>query len=84
VCKRVFVSGRVQGVGYRDFARRAARKLGVHGYAVNLADGRVEVLVCGGAEAVDTLVERLRQGPPWSTVSGIEVEPAECGVVGFS
>jgi len=84
VCRRALVSGRVQGVGYRDFARRAARGLGVNGHALNLADGRVEVLACGAPQAMEALLGRLREGPRWSQVSGVEVQPAECGAQGFA
>jgi acylphosphatase len=79
----VFVGGRVQGVGYRAFARRAALELGVNGYAINLPDGRVEVLACGAPAAVDALVERLREGPRWSEVDTVEVQAAACGAQGF-
>jgi acylphosphatase len=83
MCKRVWVSGRVQGVGFRDFTHSAARALEVSGYAKNLADGRVEVLACGEADAVAQLIERLHQGPRWSTVNAVEVEDAECCLTGF-
>lgn len=83
MCKRAWVSGRVQGVGYRDFAHQAARELEVSGYAHNLADGRVEVLACGEADAVEQLIARLHQGPRWSAVSAVEVEDAECCLTGF-
>jgi acylphosphatase len=83
MCKRAFVSGRVQGVGYRAFARSTAQELGLNGHARNLPDGRVEVLACGASDAIDTLIEHLRQGPRWSSVSGVEVQPAECTGPGF-
>lgn len=83
MCKRAFVSGRVQGVGYRDFTCRAARALGVSGYAHNLADGRVEVLACGSPESVDALLIRLHEGPRWSQVTQVTVEDAACCEAGF-
>ena len=83
MCRRAFVSGSVQGVGYRAFARRAAAELGLDGYAQNLPDGRVEVLACGSAEAIEGLLLRLRAGPRWSKVTGVAVEPAECAGPGF-
>ena len=83
MCKRAVVSGTVQGVGYRAFARRAAEELGLGGYAHNLPDGRVEVLACGNAEALDALILRLNQGPRWSKVTAVVVEPAECAGPGF-
>ena len=84
MCRRALIGGRVQGVGFRDFARRAAIELGVSGHAVNLGDGRVEVLACGTEAALDALMARLRQGPRWSSVESIEVEAANCRGPGFS
>ena len=78
MCKRAFVSGKVQGVGYRDFTRRVARTLGLSGYAHNLPDGRVEVLACGALAAVSSLLEELHHGPRWSNVSEVVVQEAEC------
>ncbi|MDQ4095162.1 MAG: acylphosphatase [Actinomycetota bacterium] len=74
VAKRVLVSGRVQGVFFRDSCRREAERLGVSGAARNLADGRVEVLASGAEAAVDRLIEWCRQGPPHASVDSVEVE----------
>ncbi len=74
VAKRVLVSGRVQGVFFRDSCRREAERLGVSGAARNLADGRVEVLASGAEAAVDRLIEWCRQGPPYASVDSVEVE----------
>lgn len=86
VCKHCFVSGRVQGVFYRASAGRRARELGVTGYARNLEDGRVEVLACGEAVAVDALCEWLGRGPPTARVSEVVVRTVECTQIpsGFS
>jgi acylphosphatase len=73
VCKRAFVSGRVQGVFYRATAAREARSLGLAGYARNLADGRVEVLACGAEPSVDTFLRWLWVGSSASRVTGVEV-----------
>lgn len=70
------MGGRVQGVYYRATAARRARELGVHGYARNLADGRVEVLVCGEAEAVEMFVKWLWIGSSASKVTSVEVSDA--------
>ena len=75
-CLRGFVSGRVQGVGFRAFARREALKAGISGWAKNLPDGRVEVLLCGDDNAVQTVVAALRQGPPYGQVTAITLTPA--------
>jgi acylphosphatase len=78
VCKHCFVSGRVQGVFYRASAGERARALKVTGYAKNLPDGRVEVLVCGEPAAVDALCDWLWQGPPAAKVSEVVVRTVEC------
>jgi len=70
------VSGRVQGVWFRDSTRREAETLGITGHAINLDNGNVEVLAYGAAEALDTLGRWLRQGPPLAKVSGVEVTAA--------
>jgi acylphosphatase len=77
VARRWFISGRVQGVGYRYFAQRAANELGLTGYARNLDDGRVEVYAVGSAKKLDDLAGSLRQGPRWSDVRGVEEQEAE-------
>ena len=84
MCRRVMASGKVQGVGYRAFARRAAQELGISGYARNLADGRVEILACGENTALKRFIERLQQGPKWSRVEPLEVVSAACCAPGFS
>jgi acylphosphatase len=76
------VSGRVQGVYYRASTASQARRLGVTGYARNLADGRVEVLACGEPEAVDALCAWLWKGPPAARVSDVRVEDADCAAPG--
>lgn len=75
VALRVWVCGRVQGVGFRDFACRQARRLGVRGYVRNLADGRVEAYAEGPADRVQALVEALRRGPTAARVEGVDTEP---------
>lgn len=70
--KRYFVRGRVQGVGYRWFVERAAAELGLAGYVRNLDDGRVEVYAAGPAAKLSELAGRLRTGPRWSDVRGVE------------
>jgi acylphosphatase len=75
--RRFLISGRVQGVGFRAFAQRAAYEIGVTGWARNLEDGRVEVYAAGTAKQLDELEARLRQGPAWSEVRGFHTEDAE-------
>ena len=79
-CRLCTVSGRVQGVFFRASAREKALELGVTGYAANLPDGRVEVLVCGREEAVRAMADWLQEGPPMAQVSAVhcrEHEPEE-------
>ncbi|HET7306218.1 MAG TPA: acylphosphatase [Gammaproteobacteria bacterium] len=76
-CRRFTVSGRVQGVFFRASTRAEAERLGITGYAVNLANGCVEVLACGEAQALDELAAWLRHGPERAEVDGVEVEEVE-------
>ena len=68
---RFVVSGLVQGVGFRAYARRAAAELRLPGFARNLADGRVETAVEGPAEAVSAYELLLRQGPRYARVDEV-------------
>ncbi len=72
---RVIVSGVVQGVGFRAFTARKAQSLGLHGWVRNRHDGTVEAVVAGEDKAVDSMLERLKEGPQGSAVSGIDVRP---------
>lgn len=69
---KFLVSGEVQGVGFRWFVARHSRRLGLHGHARNLHDGRVEVVVCGEKERVDELEALLGVGPAHAQVSQVE------------
>jgi len=68
------VAGRVQGVFFRANTREQAQRLGLTGYARNMADGRVQVLACGAPEAVARLKDWLRSGPPSARVTGVACE----------
>ncbi len=84
LCRRCWVSGRVQGVFFRYSTRVRAEELGVRGYAINLPDGRVEVLACGEPAAVEALCAWLWQGPPAAEVTDVHCEEAEpVSVTGF-
>jgi acylphosphatase len=74
--RRWFVRGRVQGVGYRYFAQRAADSLGLSGYARNLDDGRVEVYAVGPEKKLSELAGLLHKGPRWADVHGVNEEEA--------
>ena len=79
IARRCHVSGRVQGVFFRASTRQRARELGVTGYARNLPDGRVEVLACGSADAVEALCRWLWQGPPSARVTAVDVSAVSPG-----
>jgi len=72
VARRFFISGDVQGVGFRFFAQRAAARHQVVGFVKNLADGRVEALAEGPAQSVEAFRDELATGPRFSSVAHIE------------
>ncbi len=80
---RVRISGRVQGVGYRDWTERRASQLGLSGWVRNLASGDVEAVFGGPSEAVEAMLAACRTGPRLAAVEKIEVigegEPVEGG-----
>jgi len=69
----MLISGRVQGVFYRVYAREQAERLGVRGWVRNLADGRVEVLAEGTPEQVVLMLGCCREGPPYARVQDVQV-----------
>jgi acylphosphatase len=71
------VRGRVQGVGYRDWAIRTARNLGLIGWVRNRIDQSVEALIAGDETAVAAMIEACRRGPPAARVDEVEVQPAD-------
>ena len=75
IARRCLVAGRVQGVFFRASTRARATALGVTGHARNLPDGRVEVLACGSAAAVQALCDWLWEGPPAAEVRAVDCEP---------
>jgi len=77
--RRAVVSGRVQGVGFRFFAERAARKAGVVGWVRNLPDGRVETVVEGSDDAVERYLAEIRKGPLGARVTDVAVEDRQPG-----
>ena len=74
IARRCYISGRVQGVFYRASTRQKANELGCAGYARNLPDGRVEVLVVGEPHAVQSLLDWLWRGSPAAEVKFVEVQ----------
>ena len=76
LAKRYFVSGMVQGVGFRFFTQRASEKLRVSGFVRNLHDGRVEVFAMGTSQQHKELRRLLERGPLGSDVTEVFEEPA--------
>lgn len=68
------IHGKVQGVGYRFFATRVARRMGLKGWIQNMRDGAVEALVEGEKKAIDEWIEELREGPRYAEVTQIDQE----------
>jgi acylphosphatase len=77
VRRHVTISGEVQGVFFRETARRKATEAGVAGWITNRSDGRVEAVFEGPAEAVDELVEFCGHGPTAATVEDVDVQTEE-------
>lgn len=74
--RRYYVSGMVQGVGYRYFVERVALRLTLKGYVRNLRDGRVEVYAVGPVQLLEALRAELTRGPAGASVTGVAAEEA--------
>jgi acylphosphatase len=73
IVRSVLVEGNVQGVGYREFIRRAALRLSVSGWGRNRPSGAVEALIRGPPAAVEALIAEIRKGPRFATVNSVSV-----------
>nr|WP_298415219.1 acylphosphatase [uncultured Halomonas sp.] len=78
-CANAIVSGRVQGVGFRYAVKKRAEELSLTGHASNLANGNVEVTICGEGKKVDQMIEWLWQGPPAAQVTQVQVDDIDWG-----
>jgi len=78
-CICLIVSGRVQGVFFRDNTRKRAIELGLNGYAKNLLDGNVEVVAEGDENKIKELIEFIRKGPGIAKVTDIKMQHKELG-----
>ncbi|MBS3054383.1 MAG: acylphosphatase [Candidatus Aenigmarchaeota archaeon] len=76
-CCRIIVSGKVQGVGFRAFAKRQADSLDIAGWCRNLSTGEVEIMAKGAEEKIENLTALLRKGPPKARVDAMHVEQAK-------
>lgn len=74
---RIYISGFIQGVGYRQFVKRVAQKIGLNGWVRNLQDGRVEALFSGSEDEIEKAIEECWKGPFLSEVKSIDVEWVE-------
>lgn len=84
-CVHAYVSGRVQGVSFRAFTRQQALQHDVAGWAKNLPDGRVEVMLQGLPDNVHRVLDALRQGPPHAQVTDLwQTDVAPQSLQGFS
>ncbi len=72
-CKRLRVTGVVQGVGYRAWAKRLAGMLNVEGYVRNMPDGSVEMVVCADEKIINVMINAAKKGPAASVVKNVEV-----------
>jgi acylphosphatase len=83
ITRHLLISGRVQGVWYRESMRLEAERLDVAGWVRNRRDGEVEAMVHGEEAAVEALIAWAWEGPPAARVDGIEATPAEGSFSGF-
>jgi acylphosphatase len=79
IARRLRITGRVQGVGYRAALCAAADARQLHGWVRNRSDGSVEAEVAGPPEAVAALIDWARCGPPAARVAAVHVEPIDAG-----
>ncbi len=82
---RLIITGLVQGVGFRWWARDQARRLGLDGWVRNRADGAVELIAAGPPQSVEPLAAACQKGPSAATVVSVERSQAiDPGPVGFA
>lgn len=73
IAKRLLITGRVQGVGFRFYMQRKARELELTGWVRNRSDGSVEAVIQGASAAVETMIAWARRGPPSAVVADVRV-----------
>jgi acylphosphatase len=78
---RLTISGRVQGVGYRDWTITTAQRLGLTGWVRNRMDGAVEALIVGDDQAVGEMIDACRRGPRAARVDNVDSEPVDLDVL---
>jgi acylphosphatase len=78
---RLTITGRVQGVGYRDWAITTARRLGLSGWVRNRTDGAVEALIVGDDQPAGEMIDACRRGPTMARVDNVDLEPVDLDVL---
>ncbi|MFO1079474.1 MAG: acylphosphatase [Reyranellaceae bacterium] len=78
---RLSITGRVQGVGYRDWLVGRARQLSLDGWVRNRVDGSVEAVIVGEESAIGRMIDACRHGPPLARVEAVDVEPLDLDVL---
>ena len=78
---RLTITGRVQGVGYRDWTMTTAQRLGLSGWVRNRRDGSVVALVVGDDTAVGQMVDACRRGPSLAQVEAVDVDPVDLDIL---
>lgn len=81
---KVLLSGVVQGVGFRYYVYRKAKKYEISGYVKNLSDGRVEIVASGDRDMLNSFLEEVKRGPMMARIENAEIHPAnDPGIEGF-
>ena len=83
IAKRLLITGRVQGVGFRFYTQRKARELGLTGWVRNCRDGSVEAVIQGAPAAVETMIAWARRGPPSALVADVQITDASGDYAAF-
>ena len=78
---RLTITGRVQGVGYRDWTMTTALRLGLTGWVRNRVDGAVEALIVGDDNAVGEMIDACRRGPTMARVDNVDIEPVDLDIL---
>jgi acylphosphatase len=78
---RLTITGRVQGVGYRDWAISTGQQLGLTGWVRNRVDGSVEALIVGDEAAVGRMIDACRRGPSLAKVDDIDIDPVDLDIL---
>ena len=76
-CLKITVTGKVQTIGYRDYAKKQAEKLSIEGTAQNAENGGVIILACSEANALDSFIDALYDGPAGAEVENVAAEPLQ-------